>query len=141
MLNILKEFMKYAVDRGMKFQTISTSGIKTNDVILFVKDGLRFLFSYNESQDPYFFQISLPYIDDYDNENNPEWQINCIRRLSLEYKTGKALVHNDNHIWLTFEQYVYSDVNISKLFEQGIGCLESMIKDYREEQMNHRKID
>lgn len=127
---MIKQFFNYAVDRGWKPKTNQSAEDKTTDLVLFDKNNLHFVFSFNEVRDPDYFQLSLPYIDDYDSSNSD--QVKLVMSLTRKYKTGKALVYDDNRISLTFEQYVFSDSNIEKLFDIAVGCLETMISEYRE---------
>lgn len=133
---MVKLFLNYAVDQGFNPKADQSDDRSTN-LVLFDKNNLHFIFSYNEVRDPDYFQLSLPYIDDY-NGSNAE-QVQLVMSLTRKYKTGKALVSSDNHISLTFEQYVFSTANIEKLFDKAVGCLETMISEYREWQRASRK--
>lgn len=126
---MVKEFINYALDRGLRPQLTERTDDQTPDVILFDKDDLHFVFLTDESRDPHFFQLILPNIDDYQREN--EKQLETILTLTREYKTGKVVITQKRGITLSFEQFVFSDVDINKLFEQAIGCLSAMFGEYR----------
>lgn len=124
-------FINYVLDQGWEMKNIPTDQqtAQANDVILFGKNGLNFVFTYNKNNDSNYFEIILPYIDDFDQSNQKQFEL--LLSLNKDYKTGKVIIETENHITLSFEQYVFSDLNINKLFEQAIGCLESMIREYR----------
>lgn len=127
---MVKLFLNYAIDQGFNPKADQSEDKSTN-LVLFDKDNLHFVFSCNEDRDPNYFQLSLPYIDNNYDSSNAE-QVQFIMSLTRKYKTGKALVFADGHISLTFEQYVFSNTNINKLFDKAIGCLTTMIMEYRE---------
>lgn len=124
-------FINYVLDQGWEMKNIPTDQqtAQANDVILFGKNGLNFVFTYNKNNDSNYFEIILPYIDDFNQSNQKQFEL--LLSLNKDYKTGKVIIEKENHITLSFEQYVFSDLNINKLFEQAIGCLESMIREYR----------
>ena len=124
-------FINYVLDQGWEMKNIPTDQqtAQANDLILFGKNGLNFVFTYNKNNDSNYFEIILPYIDDFNQSNQKQFEL--LLSLNKDYKTGKVIIEKENHITLSFEQYVFSDLNINKLFEQAIGCLESMIREYR----------
>ncbi|MBP3587177.1 MAG: hypothetical protein J6J29_06745 [Paludibacteraceae bacterium] len=124
-------FINYVLDQGWEMKNIPTDQQTTqaNDIILFGKNGLNFVFTYNKNNDSNYFEIILPYIDDFNRSNQEQFEL--LLSLNKDYKTGKVIIDKENHITLSFEQYVFSDLNINKLFEQAVGCLESMIREYR----------
>lgn len=126
---MIKSFMNYAIDHGLEITVKSQSEENRTDAITFDKGGLHFVFLYDKDIDPNFFELVLPYIDDFDQNNTQ--QFDKITTMTKDYKTGKVIITAGNRVSLTFEQYVFSYENLNKLFEQGIGCLEAMIKDYR----------
>lgn len=132
---MVKEFINFALDQGLRPQLQEKSEDQPHDVILFDKNDLHFVFITDENRDPHFFQLILPNIDDFisDNEN----QLKLIFSLTREYKTGKAVVTRNNGVSLSFEQFVFSDADINKLFEQAIGCLGAMLNEYRKKMVNN----
>ena len=126
---MIKSFTNYAIDHGLEIVVRSQGEDNRKDAITFNKDGLHFIFIHNKEKDPNYFELVLPYIDDFDKSNTR--QFNKIATMTKDYKTGKVIITAGNRVNLTFEQYVFSYENLNKLFEQGIGCLEAMIKDYR----------
>ena len=126
---MIKSFMNYALDRGIHPELKPQNAGAKNETIIFDKDGLHFVFLYNKEKDPNYFELVLPYIDDFDTTNSS--QLDKLMSMTKDYKVGKVIVTKENRVNLTFEQYSYSTENLNKLFEQGIGCLEAMINDYR----------
>ena len=135
---VIKSFMNYAIDNGIEIAVKPQNEDNSKDAIKFDKDGLHFVFLYNKEKDPNFFELALPYIDDFDQNNTR--QFNKIVTMTKDYKTGKVIISTGNHVNLTFEQYVFSYENLNKLFEQGIGCLEAMIKDYRRAKISSKNF-
>lgn len=125
---ITTAFINYALEHGWEVISKHASATQTNNIVLFNKDELHFIFIHNKDDDPNYFEIILPDIDDVISDNIEQSEL--LSRLNREYKTGKVIMEN-NQIALSFEQYVFSDINITKLFEQAIGCLEAMIREYR----------
>lgn len=125
---ITTAFINYALEHGWEVISKQASATQTNNIVLFNKDELHFIFIHNKDDDPNYFEIILPDIDDVISDNIEQSKL--LSTLNREYKTGKVITEN-NQIALSFEQYVFSDINITKLFEQAIGCLESMIREYR----------
>ena len=126
---MIKSFMNYAIDNGLKPVMRPKSDGNHNEAITFEKNGLNFIFLYNKEKDPNYFELILPYIDDFDRNNTQ--QFDKLATMTKDYKTGKVIITSANRIILTFEQYAFSEEHLNKLFEQGIGCLTAMIQDYR----------
>ena len=126
--------MNYVIDHGIKPVLRLQSEGYVNDTIMFDKNGLHYIFLYNKEKDPNYFELILPYIDDFHHENTMQFE--TIKSLTKDYKAGKVIITPEDRIALTFEQYVFSNENINKLFEQAIGCLEAMITEYRQSANN-----
>ena len=67
---MIKSFMNYAIDNGLKPVMRPKSDGNHNEAITFDKNGLNFIFLYNKEKDPNYFELILPYIDDFGNSGN-----------------------------------------------------------------------
>ena len=126
MLSIVKEFINYCHDQNLKLEPTTLEGLSSVSCYRFDKGNLHFLFVCDEGRDPNFFQILLPYIDDFNAEKQK-----TIDSLTREYKAGKVVVLQGNRICLSIEQLVFSEYNIYLLFGRAINILENMYTDYR----------
>ena len=54
-----------------------------------------------------------------------------INEYNDKFKVVKMSIFNDNSIWLSAEQLIYSKENASLLFMRMINILESVINDFR----------
>jgi len=126
MLSIVKEFISYTHDQNWKLEPVALESSNAVSSYQFDKGNLHFLFICDESRDPNFFQILLPYIDDFSQEKK-----DIVDLLTREYKAGKVVVLEGNRVCLSMEQLVFSESNINLLFERVITILENMYADYR----------
>ena len=103
---------------------------KNNDNTLFFKyKDLFFVFT-TETTDPYYIRLILPNIA---NVNDVENVNTLINDYNNKFKVVKVSIINDNFIWLSAEQFLYSKENSSGLFERMINILEDVITDFRKE--------
>ena len=103
---------------------------KSNDNTLFFKyKDLFFVFT-TETTDPYYIRLILPNIA---NVNDVENVNTLINDYNNKFKVVKVSIINDNFIWLSAEQFLYSKENSSGLFERMINILEDVITDFRKE--------
>lgn len=112
-------------------ENIIPTKLKDN-LLSFEYKHMNFLFEYLPEDDTNFFRIMLPNIDIYANERNQ-----ILNKLNREFKLGK-LIEVRNNIWITAESFVYSTLEIDKLFSRLINLLMSMIREYRQEIDNER---
>ena len=85
-------FINYVLDQGWEMKNIPTDQqtAQANDLILFGKNGLNFVFTYNKNNDSNYFEIILPYIDDFNQSNQKQFEL--LLSLNKDYKTGKVII-------------------------------------------------
>lgn len=101
--------------------------LKDNSVS-FKRNSLNYIFEADRN-DPAFFRIVLPNIDDY-NASKAE----TIRKLSAKFKVAKLIVVNQQ-ICIVAEQFVYSPLSKSSwfiMFDRIVNLLNQVIDEYRE---------
>lgn len=96
--------------------------------VTFTLNGLNYLFVYDNS-DKYYFRLILPNI--YTITDDKPRCVDIINNLNKDFKVAKTFVI-DNRIWVSVEQFAYSNENISFLFERCISLLESVIRQFRD---------
>lgn len=96
--------------------------------ISFQFEGLNYIFVYDDS-DSNFFRLLLPNV--YSIEENRDKYDTMINDFNSMYKVVKAIVTSQNQIWLSVEQFVYSEDNIELLFERCIMLLKTIIEILR----------
>lgn len=99
-----------------------------DDKVTFSLNGLNYIFVYNES-DRHYFRLILPNISPSITEENPRHE-QIINEINRDYKVAKAFVVNDR-IWISVEQFVYSNENINFLFDRCISLLPRIIDQVR----------
>lgn len=101
-----------------------------NDNTLFFKyKDLIFVFA-TETSDPYYIRLMLPNIAKTDDIKDSD-VYKVINEYNDKFKVVKMSIFNDNSIWLSAEQLIYSKENASLLFMRMINILESVINDFR----------
>ncbi len=107
-----------------------TSEIKKygENVLSFKYNDLSFVFA-TETSDPYYIRLMLPNVANVNDVKDVDKLINIYNN---KYKVIKVSIIDDN-IWLSAEQFLYSQENASGLFERMINILENVIKDFRKE--------
>lgn len=118
------KFIQYLASKTLSFQT------NVEDQVSFQYDGLNYLFV-NDSSDSNFFRLLLPNI--YIIEDNRDKCDEIINNFNYTYKVVKAVVTSTNQIWLSVEQFVYSEENVELLFERCIMLLKATISLIRKE--------
>ena len=116
------KFIQYLSSKSLPFQN------NVEDQVSFQYDGLNYLFV-NDSSDSNFFRLLLPNI--YSIEEDSAKKDRCdeiINNFNYTYKVVKAIVTSQNQIWLSVEQFVYSDENIDMLFERCVMLLKATIE-------------
>lgn len=99
-----------------------------DDKVIFSLNGLNYIFVSNDS-DRHYFRLILPNISPSITEENPRHE-QIINEINRDYKVAKAFVVNDR-IWISVEQFVYSNENINFLFERCISLLPRIIDQVR----------
>ena len=101
--------------------------LKDNSVS-FKRNSLNYIFEADRN-DPAFFRIVLPNIDDY-NASKAE----AICELSAKFKVAKLIVVN-KQICIVAEQFVYCPLSKSSwviMFDRIVNLLNQVIDEYRE---------
>ncbi len=91
---------------------------------------LKYIFIFDES-DPFYFRLILPNFFEI-TENNKQLIYEIINQLNETIKVIKA-VANNNFVWASVEQFVYSQDKIEELFKRSIMVLEVFISNFRKE--------
>lgn len=130
-MNIYKSFEKFI--KGAP--TINITDKNEND------DVFRISFSYMEKnyvlfydpKDPEYYRLMLPVIGTV-NQSEPDYNKVLAELISLTtmYKVGKAILLNENEVWLSYEQIILDiDGEYGSLFSRSINVLSKMLDDYR----------
>lgn len=113
------KFIQYLTIRNLTFQN------NVEEQISFQFEGLNYIFVYDNS-DSNFFRLLLPNI--YSIEKERSIYDIMINDFNSMYKVVKAIITSQNQIWLSVEQFVYSDENIDMLFERCVMLLKATIE-------------
>lgn len=111
---------------------LSSSGIEyshNDDVISFSRNNLQYIFIC-EISDPYYFRLILPNV--FDTNSNVDEIYRYINNINLTFKAVKLYITENNSVWISIEQFVYSSENITNLFERSITLLESVFNHFKE---------
>lgn len=115
------KFIQYLSSKNLAFQN------NVEEQITFKYEDLNYLFVY-DSSDSNFFRLLLPNIYSIENKENNKNECNeIVNNFNYTYKVVKAIVTPTNQIWLSVEQFVYSEENIELMFERCIMLLKSTI--------------
>lgn len=102
----------------------------SNDThVFFTAIQLHFIAEYDPSQDPTYFRMLLPDIDSIDNECKSKI-FDIVMDINSRYKVGKIIVL-DNRLWITVDNFIYGEWDVSPLFARDIAVARDMINDYR----------
>lgn len=112
-------FIQYLTLKNLTFQN------NVEEQISFQFDGLNYIFVYDNS-DSNFFRLLLPNI--YSIEKERSIYDILINDFNSMYKVVKAIITSQNQIWLSVEQFVYSEDNIDLLFERSVMLLKATIE-------------
>lgn len=112
------KFIQYLSSKNLAFQN------NVDEQIIFKYEDLNYLFVY-DSSDSNFFRLLLPNIYSIENAKNECNEI--VNNFNYTYKVVKAIVTPTNQIWLSVEQFVYSEENIELMFERCIMLLKATI--------------
>ena len=115
---MLSRFIQYLSSKSLSFQN------NAEDQVSFQYDGLNYLFVY-DSSDSNFFRLLLPNISGIEDNRGKYDEI--VNNFNYSYKVVKAIVTPNNQIWLSVEQFVYSEENIELLFERCVMLLKATI--------------
>lgn len=117
------KFIQYLSSKNLAFQN------NVEEQITFQFADLNYLFVYDNS-DPNYFRMLLPNIFKIEDERDG---IKCrygsiINEFNSTYKVVKAFVFTENQVWLSVEQFVYSEERIELLFERCVMLLKATIE-------------
>lgn len=121
---MLTAFQNYLSSNGISFNR------EDDTAISFEKEGLHFLFIYNDS-DPYYFRLILPNVATLTDENRQRMH-EIANTLNLRFKVAKVIIL-DNNVWVSAEQFVYSRERLNDLFTRAISLLALVIEHFRTE--------
>ena len=123
--NIIPKFIEFLSSKGIEYNIVDEVFVK-----FFYKD-LNYMFQYYKDDDPCYFRIMLPKI----NNKPVSTELKKITtELTINYKTVKLLEIDSNSIWMVMECFVYSLENIDMLFSRMVDALSIVIKIYREKE-------
>ncbi len=130
-MNIYKSFEKFI--KGVP--TINITDKNEND------DVFRISFSYMEKnyvlfydpKDPEYYRLMLPIIGTVNqSESNYKKVLAELIHLTTRYKVGKAILLNENEVWLSYEQIILDiDGEYDSLFIRSINVLSKMLDEFR----------
>lgn len=119
------KFIQYLSSKNLAFQN------NVEEQITFQSEGLNYLFVY-DSSDPNYFRMLLPKIFEIAEDSAENKYSSIINEFNSTYKVVKAFISSDNQIWLSVEQFVYSEENIELLFERCVMLLKVTIKLFQQ---------
>lgn len=122
--NMLNQFKQYLANKGI---TPSTTDIE--EQIMFLHDNLYYLFIFDKS-DPNYFRLILPNI--FKIEDNKSTYENLVNDLNQKIKVAKTFITEENMIWTSAEQFVYSNEGVDFLFERCVVLLKLVTEHLRE---------
>ncbi len=113
---------------------LSSIGVKAKEesdiFISFENNGLQYLFL-TDNTDPYYFRLILPNIASISEENRSKIT-QVVNASNSKFKVAKTIILEDK-VWVSAEQFVYSNDNINDLFNRSLQLLETVIGDFRKE--------
>lgn len=117
------KFIQYLSSKNLAFQN------NVEEQITFQYEDLNYLFVYDNS-DSNYFRMLLPNIFKIEGESDVD---KCkygsiINDFNTTYKVVKAFVLTENQVWLSVEQFIYSDEHIELLFERCVMSLKATIE-------------
>lgn len=123
--NIIPKFIEFLSSRGIEYNIVDDVFIKFN-----YKD-LNYMFQYYKDEDPSYFRIMLPKIN---NKQVTTELVKITTELNINYKSVKLFEIESNSIWMVIECFVYSLDNIDMLFSRIVDALSTVIKIYRDKE-------
>lgn len=105
--------------------------ILSNESIAFRYNDLNFVFRYNDKGDSNFFQIILPDIFPANDSSREH-----VTALNRRIKVAKGIIlptdeEGQYSIWISCEQFVYSEDGLNPLFFRMISVLTLYYNDFR----------
>lgn len=100
-----------------------------DNTILFKYKGLNFLFT-TEKDDPYYIRLILPKIATTETLKEGENIYTIMNEYNKKYKAVKVSLWEDESVWLSIEQFLYSKDNANELFKRAISLLESVSTEF-----------
>lgn len=127
-MNIYKSFEEFLRGNNIELK-------KEDDTISFSYSQKHFILFY-DPKNPDYYRLMLPHIGRINTTtDNKENEVNILRELislTTNFKVGKAIVLEDNSIWLSYEQTILDiDGDYSNIFSRSIIVLSKMLDDYR----------
>lgn len=122
---MLSQFKQYLRTKDI------TPTTEIEEQITFQLDGLYYLFVYEKS-DPNYFRLILPNI--FKIEDNKDRYSQLVNDLNLRFKVAKTYINQDGMIWITADQFIYSNDSIDLMFERCLALLKIVIDYFREQQ-------
>lgn len=126
-MELFNSFILFLKDANLPFE------IRNTETIAFDYHNLHFLFRYNKEQDANYFQILLPRIQksgvttDWTGLANLNAQIKSVKSISIKNQEGGE----SYSVWLSCEQFIYSDLDVDHLFKRMIDALEAYLIMFR----------
>lgn len=128
---MLNKFINFLKNKSIEASSIDLESISFN------YNGLNYVFTH-EKADPFYFRILLPRVYKLEDDaqrwekfmNDLNWRYRVVKAYELKEDT------NENIIWLSFEQYVYTEDNVNRLFDKAIESLKVVYEAFVEEVKN-----
>lgn len=97
--------------------------------LFFTVYDLRYMAEYDSAQDPTYFRIMLPMIDEVPNENGAKIQ-QIAMDVTSKYKVGK-IIQLGNYLWVAVDNFIYGDWDFNPMFARDIAVARDMINEYK----------
>ena len=125
-MTIKESFELYISKLSGVTNIVKQSGVS----IYFDLNNLHYYFYYDAANDPYYFRIMLPIVDNITPETKNSILDKC-STISTEFKVGKV-VFIDTQVWFSAEIFIYDTGDgITLLFDRMIQILRLMFEKYR----------
>lgn len=124
---MFSEFKQYLSTKG-----ITPKNEEEEQLTFVMDDGLHYLFVCEKS-DPNYFRIILPNIFKVESGKEQSYS-NWVNMLNKRYKVAKATITDDNFIWISAEQFVYSREGVDSVFTRCFAAISGATKYFKEQQ-------
>ena len=116
---MIDAFRRYLSLNGIQYEEL-------NSIINFEYNELKYMFVYDES-DTHYFRIILPNIAEVKSDNEKDIYEN-INRCNSQIK---AAINNES-VWISIEQFVYSYDHINNLYARCMNILQAYFNQFTE---------
>ena len=125
MLNEFRNYLKSTPDVEISKED--------NNTISFSYKSYHLLFIY-DSTDPYYFRLILPNIINLKDLKKDIGDI--VNDYNSKFKVSKMTVVDNNSLWISVEQFVYTKDKVNELFDRLVNLIVVVADNFRREHLN-----